>query len=84
MPTGTVPGDWLRKTTEVILLITGLSPLLQLEHVIYHSVMEHLQQHQILNSFRQGYSCEVQLPSVVEDISHNLSQQILLYISTLL
>ena len=50
-----------------------------MEHVIYHSVMKHLQQFQILNEFqhgfRQGYSCEAQVASVVEDISHNLDQQ---------
>jgi len=41
--------------------------------------MEHLQQHLILNqhqySFRQGYSCEAQLTSVVEDILCNLDHQ---------
>ena len=40
--------------------------------VIYHSVMEHLNQHNILNrfqyGFRRGFSCEAQLASVVEDI----------------
>jgi len=50
-----------------------------MEYVIYHSVMEHLQQNEILNEFqygfRQGYSSEAQLVSVVEDISHNLYQK---------
>ena len=38
--------------------------------------MKHLQDHNILNQcqygFRQGYSCEAQLASVVEDILHDL------------
>ena len=38
--------------------------------------MKHLQDHHILNQcqygFRQGYSCEAQLASVVEDILHDL------------
>jgi len=50
-----------------------------MEHIIYHSVMEHLQKHQILNQyqygFRQGYSCEAQLTSVVEDILPNIDHQ---------
>ena len=50
-----------------------------MEHIIHHSVMEHLQQHQILNQyqygFRQGDSCEAQLTSVAEDILHNLDHQ---------
>ena len=47
-----------------------------MEHGIYHSVMKNLQ---ILNEFqhgfRQGYSCEAQLASIVEGILHNLDQQ---------
>ena len=47
-----------------------------MEHILYHSIMKHLQDHHILNQcqygFRQGYSCEAQLASVVEDILHDL------------
>ena len=43
-----------------------------MEQIIYHSVIEHLNQYNILNrfqyGFRQGFSCEAQLASVVEDI----------------
>ena len=43
-----------------------------MEHIIYHSIIEHLNQYNILNKFqygfRQGFSCEAQLASVIEDI----------------
>ena len=93
MSTETVPGDWLTANVTPVfqkndrsnpsnyqpISLTSIVCKV-MEHVIYHSVIEHLQQHQILNQyqygFRQGYSCEAQLASVVEDISHNLDQQI--------
>ena len=47
-----------------------------MERIIYHSIMKHLQDHHILNQcqygFRQGYSCEAQLASVLDDILHDL------------
>jgi len=92
MSTGTIPSDWLTANVTPVfkkndrsnpsnyrpISLTSVCCKV-MEHIIYHSVMEHLQQHQILNQhqygFRQGYSCEAQLVSVVEDISHNLDQQ---------
>ena len=46
--------QFLRRTTEAILLIPiSLTSIVckVMEHVIYHSVMEHFQQHQILNQY---------------------------------
>ena len=49
-----------------------------MEHIIYHSVIEHLNQYNILNrfqyGFRQGFSCEAQLASVIEDILYAMDK----------
>ena len=43
-----------------------------MEHILYHSIIEHLNLHHILEDhqfgFRSGYSCETQLIIVLEDI----------------
>ena len=43
-----------------------------MEHIVYHSIMEHLQNYNILYNcqygFRQGHSSETQLIAVIEDI----------------
>ena len=45
-----------------------------MEHIIYSSTMDHLKCNNILiqnqHGFKQGYSCETQLISLVEDILH--------------
>jgi len=45
-----------------------------MEHVIFHSIMNHVQRHNILidnqHGFRSGFSCQTQLISLIEDISH--------------
>ena len=64
MSTGTVPGDWLTANVTPVfkkndrsdpsnyqLISLTLICSKVMEHIIYHSVMKHLQQFQILNEF---------------------------------
>ena len=85
MNSGVLPSDWLSANITPIykkndrtnasnyrpISLTAICCKI-MEHIIYHSVMEHLNQYNILNTFqygfRQGFSCEAQLASVVEDI----------------
>ena len=50
-----------------------------MEHIIYSSTMDHLKCNKILiqnqHGFKQGYSCETQLISLVEDILHGMYNQ---------
>jgi len=45
-----------------------------MEHVIFHSIMDHVQHHNVLidnqHGFRSGFSCQTKLISLIEDISH--------------
>ena len=45
-----------------------------MEHIIFHSIMEHVQHNNILidnqHGFRSGHSCQTQLISLVEDLSY--------------
>ena len=45
-----------------------------MEHILFHSIMEHLQNYNILsefqNGFRPGYSCQTQLIDFIENIHH--------------
>ena len=87
MNSGVLPSDWLSANITPIYKkndrtnASNYRPISHtticckiMEHIIYHghSVMEHLNQYNILNTFqygfRQGFSCEAQLASVVEDI----------------
>ena len=85
MNSGTLPDDWLSANITPVYKKNDRANVLNyrpisltaicckvMEHIIYHSVMKHLNQHNILNrfqyGFRQGFSCEAQLVSVVEDI----------------
>ena len=47
-----------------------------MEHIIYRSIMQHLEHINILyanqHGFRKNYSCETQLPSTIEDLAKNL------------
>ena len=47
-----------------------------LEHIIFHHIMAHLQQHSILSKnqhgFRTGHSCETQLVTTIEDLALSL------------
>ena len=50
-----------------------------MEHIIYHSIMNHLNSNSILidtqHGFRSQHSCVTQLISLIEDLSHALDQQ---------
>ena len=45
-----------------------------LEHISFHSIMEHLQNNNVLienqHGFRTGHLCQTQLISLVEDLLH--------------
>ena len=47
-----------------------------MEHILCHSIMNHLELHHILNNFqygfRSGHSCQAQLISIVEEIQYAL------------
>ena len=53
--------------------------LTTLEHIIFHSIMEHLQINNVLiesqHGFRAGHSCLTQLISLVEDLLHVMDNQ---------
>ena len=50
-----------------------------IDHILYHSIMEHLNSHNILinnqHGFRSNHSCVTQLIALVEDLSYALDQQ---------
>ena len=50
------------------------------EHIVFHSIMDHLQLNNILinnqHGFRSGFSCQTQLISLIEDVSHALDNQL--------
>ena len=50
-----------------------------LEHIIFHSIMEHLQIYNVLienqHCFRVGHSCQTQLISLVEDLLYAMDNQ---------
>ena len=50
-----------------------------LEHIIFHSIMEHLQINNVLienqHGFRVGHSCQTRLISLVEDLLHAMDNQ---------
>ena len=49
-----------------------------LEHIIFHHIMSHLQEHNILTNdqhgFRKGHSCETQLITTIEEIHRHLDK----------
>ena len=51
-----------------------------LEHIIYHHIMEHLSQYQIIHNyqhgFRQGYSAESQFITITEDILYAMDHRL--------
>jgi len=50
-----------------------------MEHIVYHSIMSHLEQNNILNplqhGFRTGHSCTTQLLTVVEELAKSLDDR---------
>ena len=91
---GNLPEDWLTANVTPIfkkgdranpsnyrpISLTSICCKL-LEHILYHSIMEHLTNYQILSDkqygFRPNHSCETQLLNIVEEIQlaldHHLS-----------
>jgi len=50
-----------------------------MEHIIYHSIMDHLNQNNILianqHGFQSNHSCVTQLITLTEDVSYALDHQ---------
>ena len=50
-----------------------------MEHIVFHSIMDHIDQNNILNncqhSFRPKYSCQSQLVMLTEEILKVMDQQ---------
>ena len=50
-----------------------------LEHIVFSSIMEHLDHHGILNNFQHGFrkqhSCETQLVNTIEDLARGLNSR---------
>jgi hypothetical protein len=50
-----------------------------MEHMIYHHIMTHLEDHNILADHQQGFrkdrSCETQLEKIVESIARSLDHR---------
>ena len=50
-----------------------------LEHIVFSSIMEHLDHHGILNNFQHGFrkqhSCEAQLVNTIEDLARGLNSR---------
>ena len=50
-----------------------------MEHIIFHCIMDHAQLNNILidnqHGFRSGFSCQTQLISLIDDISHAMDNQ---------
>jgi len=89
---GTLPNDWL--TANVIPIYkkgnksipTNYRPISLtaacckvMEHIIFHSIMDHLNAHNIINpnqhGFRPGFSCNTQLILLVDDILRAMNSQ---------
>ena len=51
-----------------------------MEHVIYHSIMSHLNHNDVLSNsqhgFRAGYSCSTQLISLIEDLNSHMDRNL--------
>ena len=91
--TGQLPSDWLRanicpvfkrgnrSTPSNYRPISLTSSCCKVfEHIIFHSIMDHVQLNNILidnqHGFRPGFSCQTQLISLIEDISHAPDNQL--------
>ena len=50
-----------------------------MEHIVFHSIMQHVQHYGILSEFqhgfRPGYSCQTQLIDFIENVQHATDQQ---------
>ena len=92
LDTGIQPSDWLmanvcpvfkkgNRTSTANYRPISLTSVCSktMEHIIYHSIMNHLNSNSILidtqHGFRSQHSCVTQLISLIEDLSHALDQQ---------
>ena len=91
--TGQLPSDWLKANICPVFKKGNCSnpsnyrpiPLTSscckvFEHIVFHSIMDHVQLNNILinnqHGFRSGFSCQTQLISLIEDVSHALDNQL--------
>ena len=91
--TGELPSDWLKANIcpvfkkgnrsspsnyRPISLTSSCCKVL--EHIIFHSIMDHIQLNNILidnqHGFQPGFSCQTQLISLMEDVSYALDNQL--------
>ena len=91
LDTGEVPDDWNSANISAILKrwqnlasnyrtvsLTSVSCKV-LEHIVFRSIMDHVDIHKILNHFQHGFrsqhSCETQLITSIEDLARGLNSQ---------
>ena len=91
--TGNIPSDWLLANVTPVYkkgskdLPTNYHPISLtsicskvMEHIIYHSIMSHLNRNDVLSGnqhgFRAGYSCSTQLISLIEDLNFHMDHNI--------
>ena len=92
LDTGIVPSDWKQANVVAVLKkgdkntaanyrpvsLTSIS-CKTLEHIVFSSIMEHVDTHKILNHFQHGFrkqhSCETQLVNTVEDLARCLEER---------
>ena len=90
--TGTIPNDWKHANMTAIykkglrteaanyrpISLTSI-PCKLLEHIIFHQIMSHLDNYNILvdyqHGFRKGRSCETQLINAIEDLARSLNNR---------
>ena len=62
------------------MMLTAVACCKVLEYIIYHHIIKHLLQYQIIHNyqhgFRQGYSAESQLITVTEDILYAMDHKL--------
>ena len=84
--TCSIPLDWIlvnvtpvykkgNKDLPVNICLTSVCSMV-MEHVIYHSIMSHLNRNDVLSGsqhgFRAGYSCSIQLILLIEDLNFHM------------
>ena len=91
--TGSIPSDWLlvnitpvykkgNKDLSVNHCPISLTSVCSkvMEHVIYHSIMSHLNRNDVLSGsqlgFRASYSCSTQLISLIEDLNFHMDHSV--------
>ena len=93
LSTGNIPSDWLLANITPVykkgnkdlpanyrpISLTSVCSKV-MEHIIYHSIMNHLDGNNVLSSsqhgFRTGYSCSTQLVSLIEDLNFHMDRNV--------